>query len=1094
MGPANCGLRGEGVTMTVFKITISRKILLLVGFVSLVSGLAGIVPLYLGSFTALERAFSNLLITSTQGDASLLNDYLKRLESQLNLLDERFVRMCFECISACDQAEQEKRLTSFRPLSLRNLKDSGLGAYEPLLAAAGERGYLAVVNARGRPGAVSADVFPFNLSEQPWWSRVAEVPATGLFYAQLADERLTGGGGARAYYLLLIKPLWGEGTESPERRFVGAVVLALDARDLFQRAIGLTSLRQISNMLISSDGEVIYQPGGAPRGVTETIQSNLSDIQTRLTGWYWAQMPGSRILMAHAAVNTLRLHAHDNRSNVEWFVVEFVDVSEAVNKNNTDLWKTVLLGLVLIALLVLLGAAISYRIVKPVKSLHRGVERLRRGDLDYRVQVRTGDELEELADSFNRMAQTLKETYDELEFKIRETDEKRRQLAIINEVIKATTQALDAERTFEIIAREVGRLVPYDRMSLSFIHAERQEVEFVYVIPPQRDTLPRGYRVPLQKSLISMAVAQRMPVVISLSPDAHTECDDARVLYEAGARSALVVPLVAQSGIIGTLNLASESPRQYGKREIDLILQVADTLAVSIEHAALYTRVSRFAEELEIKVQERTAALESAQQKLIQTEKFAATGRLAANIAHEINNPLGIIKNYLYLLSESIERGCAPSGRPPAAGGRDGQAASGPGGTGAGEDDLRQCLRIIREEIDRIARIVRRLLDFYKRPESRPVPTDINREVEEMFYLMRKGFKRKQLSVEKDLAAALPPIMASPDKIRQVILNLLRNAEDAVGDDGRIRIATGVEQRRDERTGRPRDFVVLTVADNGCGIPEGNLDKIFDPFFTTKQEIGTGLGLSITYGIVESLGGWIEVDSREGAGTTFRCYFPIEPLQSAAAEAEPAAAQVSAEAVGGEPESPPRKSLETAGVSGGSPTPRDKPSPPPPPLAAAAVDLPTSSLEAIEIDWGEDAAAPATRTTPESPAAPVHPESPPAAEPLAAPDSARTAAGGEETGFAEESPAPSGPPAAPPVPPPPRTASEALESFDPLTASGTLAFPPLPGLGSPGGEDEDHPLEHDAPATPPPPLSVYEELFGEDRRVPRPPSGKKGSG
>ena len=339
-----------------------------------------------------------------------------------------------------------------------------------------------------------------------------------------------------------------------------------------------------------------------------------------------------------------------------------------------------------------------------------------------------------------------------------------------------------------------------------------------------------------------------------------------KALYKEGARSVLIVPLIAQSGTIGTVNFSSENRHQFGERETELILQVADTLAVSIEHAGLFSQVSRFAEDLEGQVLHRTAALESAQQKLIQTEKFVATGRLAANIAHEINNPLGIIKNYLYLLQESID---APTG----------------GESGDGDDsDARDNLRIIREEIDRIARIVRRLLDFYRRPESKPVPTNINREIEEMFYLMRKGFKQKNIAVDMELDPDLPEVLASPDKVRQVILNLLRNAEDAIGDgDGHMLISTTLDTRREANTGREREVAILSVADNGCGISPDYLQQIFDPFFTTKSESGTGLGLSITYGVVESLGGTIEVDSEEGEGTTFRVILPIEPGEVEAA-------------------------------------------------------------------------------------------------------------------------------------------------------------------------------------------------------------------
>jgi PAS domain S-box-containing protein len=232
------------------------------------------------------------------------------------------------------------------------------------------------------------------------------------------------------------------------------------------------------------------------------------------------------------------------------------------------------------------------------------------------------------------------------------------------------------------------------------------------------------------------------------------------------------------------------------------------------------------------------------EQVLFDTEKLAATGRLAASIAHEINNPLEAVQNSLYLLSRAV-----PEGAPE-----------------------RSFLDIATRETQRMSRILRQMLGFY-RPTTSMGDTDINALVQEAEILVAKRLRENGVRLEKELLPTLPLIRASADQLKQVLLNLLLNAAEAMPTGGRLIVAThtGVG----ELDAHSPDVVRIDVRDTGMGISEEAIARIFEPFFSTKMEKGTGLGLWVSHGIVQAHGGTLKVRSRPGQGTTFTITLPI---------------------------------------------------------------------------------------------------------------------------------------------------------------------------------------------------------------------------
>jgi len=232
---------------------------------------------------------------------------------------------------------------------------------------------------------------------------------------------------------------------------------------------------------------------------------------------------------------------------------------------------------------------------------------------------------------------------------------------------------------------------------------------------------------------------------------------------------------------------------------------------------------------------------------VIHSEKLASIGRLAAGVVHEINNPLATIAACSEALTTRVE---------------DIEDA-------AVHQDFGEYLQIIRDEAFRCKTITNSLLEFSHQRQAEKLAGDINQIIEQTLQLIKHHPKLGKMRVIKELDNSLGTVFVNEGQMKQVFIALMSNAFDAMEDDGSLTVRTHWNESESER------MVCVELRDTGCGIPAQHLPKIFDPFFTTKPlGRGTGLGLSVCYGIVSEHGGRIEVDSTEGAGTTFRLLIP----------------------------------------------------------------------------------------------------------------------------------------------------------------------------------------------------------------------------
>lgn len=302
--------------------------------------------------------------------------------------------------------------------------------------------------------------------------------------------------------------------------------------------------------------------------------------------------------------------------------------------------------------------------------------------------------------------------------------------------------------------------------------------------------------------------------------------NDPRVQYpqEAwaeGTRMMLDAPITFKNDVLGILRIHFTEPRDFSEEELHYITLIAERGAAVIQRAQIIeTQESRY------------------DQLALQTEKLSALGRMAAGIAHEINNPLaGILLYSSNLLKKAPKEG-----------------------------SLREGLEIIVQETLRCKTIIQELLEFSRPSEPKAVLANVNHVIEKALHILENEFRLRHIRLEKHLSDPLPDLLIDENQMKQVFVNLLLNAIQAIEEQGTVTIRSYVSPDRKN--------VAVEVSDTGCGIPPEHMPKIFEPFFSTKAK-GTGLGLAVTYGIVQKHGGRIYASSQPKHGAQFTVELPI---------------------------------------------------------------------------------------------------------------------------------------------------------------------------------------------------------------------------
>jgi two-component system NtrC family sensor kinase len=298
--------------------------------------------------------------------------------------------------------------------------------------------------------------------------------------------------------------------------------------------------------------------------------------------------------------------------------------------------------------------------------------------------------------------------------------------------------------------------------------------------------------------------------------------------WDEGIRMMLDVPLAIEDRLVGMIRIYLEQERDFSDSELDFIITIAEQCAGIIERVQLLENQRADFTHLAAHV-----------------DKMSSLGRMAAGIAHEINNPLAGI-----LLYSSNMRKKVPAGSP-----------------------LEQGLKIIMNETQRCKTIIQGLLDFARDIEPNKIKTDINNIIESAMGIVENEFRLRHVQLYNQLSKTMTQTLLDENQILQVFINILLNALQAVGENGQVT----VQSQLNEEQGK----IAVEVADNGRGISPVDIQKIFDPFFSTKSN-GTGLGLAVSYGIIQNHEGDIRAYSELGKGARFVVEVPIlgEPSRS----------------------------------------------------------------------------------------------------------------------------------------------------------------------------------------------------------------------
>lgn len=352
------------------------------------------------------------------------------------------------------------------------------------------------------------------------------------------------------------------------------------------------------------------------------------------------------------------------------------------------------------------------------------------------------------------------------------------------------------------------------------------EADFPYPRDTPLDIMTKLLVYPLshEQEVVVSCARQKKPILIKNARE------DPRVTKEFasifGAREFLCIPLIARSEAVGVIvadNIYSSTP--IVEDHVELLTMFANQAALAIENARAYRRL-----------EDNIAELKDMQERLVRSEKLAMMGKIAAYVAHEIRNPLTTIGGF----AQSILR------------------------KSANDDSIGQSSQIIKDEVTRLEKILANVMDFSKPQKPLKTSAEINVIIENACLLLVSFLKAQGIQLIKEFTPDLPQIIVDTDQIKQVFVNLIKNAAESMPNGGTLTVKTEAEN----------DHIRIDVIDTGVGMTPEVLDNIFNPFYTTKPE-GTGVGLAVTHQIIDEHEGRLKVMSAVGRGTTFSVYLPL---------------------------------------------------------------------------------------------------------------------------------------------------------------------------------------------------------------------------
>ncbi|MCP4806007.1 MAG: GAF domain-containing protein [Proteobacteria bacterium] len=404
-----------------------------------------------------------------------------------------------------------------------------------------------------------------------------------------------------------------------------------------------------------------------------------------------------------------------------------------------------------------------------------------------------------------------------------------RRLEALHTITLATSRGEDLDGVCDVAFRQLSRIVPIVRGGVARLEGQTHLTVF-YTWNQGAQPTPDDRSLELDATPAGSAIHRRATIQMRTSGSVSLQWKNLRRLQRAGVRSVLYVPLMAENRVLGLISLGTDAIAGFTPEEIEAVGEVAARIAGAMIRTELQARVAGHTHELERRIAERTEQLEATTEQLVRSARLSTLGELSAGLAHELNQPISVVRGYVELLSD----GYLEPGRE------------------------ERALELMGGALDRMARLVENLKSYSKAQPEVLEPFDLRTAVDMAIEL--GATLDPEIQVVWNRPDELVEALGDVHRVEQVVLNLLTNAVQATSDDGgsTVTLTCGAQDGR----------VFVRVQDEGAGVPDENRDRIFDPFFSTRTE-GTGLGLSISARIVQEHGGTLALEDTE-SGARFR--------------------------------------------------------------------------------------------------------------------------------------------------------------------------------------------------------------------------------
>jgi signal transduction histidine kinase len=532
------------------------------------------------------------------------------------------------------------------------------------------------------------------------------------------------------------------------------------------------------------------------------------------------EVRGRRVLTAYAPVAPLG-----------WFMFVELPIEEAYAPLYATLYRSFLLLLAGLLLALIAGLFLARKMVVPIQALRVGAARLGAGDLGQRISIKTGDELEGLADQFNDMAGKLQDSYADMENKVETRTQELAQsvgeLRALGEVSQAVNSTIDLETVLNTIVTKAAQLAGTEAGAI-YVYDEAQNefrLRATYGMSEELITAMQDQHASISEAVSDLTAAREPNQVADLldQPSAPVNA----IMIKAGYRARLLVPLLAPDGPVGALVVRRREPGEFPKNTVDLLQTFAAQSALAIQNARLFSKIGQKSQQLEVASQHKSQFL--------------------ANMSHELRTPLNAVLGYTELILDSIY--------------------------GEVPEKARTTLERIQSNGRHLLGLINDVLDLSKIEAGQLTLSladySIKGVVHNVYGAVESLATSKNLALKVELPKDLPPAHGDERRLTQVLLNLVGNAIKFT-DTGEVAIRTSIAN----------GSFSVAVHDTGPGIAERDQGKIFEEFqqadsSITKQKGGTGLGLAIAKRIIEMHGGRLWVQSELGHGSTFAFTVPV---------------------------------------------------------------------------------------------------------------------------------------------------------------------------------------------------------------------------